>query len=336
MNQVDIDVVIIGINVEKFLKKCFDSIIGSDYPKEKIHIIYADGGSKDNSISIAESYPGLKIVRVNEDYPTPGKGRNAGFKAGNSKLIQFLDADTILNPNWFKTAIPYFEKNIKAVCGRRKELYPVKNLYHKITDIEWNYEYGPCRYFGGEVLLEREIIEKVNGFDPDLIAGEDPELSYRLRQNGNTILRIDSDMTLHDINMSRFGQYYKRAFRTGYAYAEVGLRFRKNNEKMWLRELIRTSLSGLIPIVLILNGIILYFLNLNEIGILIILLGFIFPFRVLLKAPGYTKKFKISYSLSFLYCFHLVLNVQLQFMGVIRYIIGKIFKKPLTNRKLKK
>lgn len=335
MNQVDIDVVIIGIDVEKFLTKCIDSIIASDYPKEKLHIIYADGGSKDKSISIAESFSEVKIVRVNDDYPTPGKGRNAGYKAGSSPLIQFLDADTILNPNWFKNAIPYFSENVKAVCGRRKELYPVKNLYHKITDIEWNYEFGPCRYFGGEVLLERKVIENVNGFDPDLIAGEDPELSYRIRQSGITILRIDADMTLHDINMSRFAQYFKRAFRTGYAYAEVGLRFRKNREKMWLRELIRTTLSGLIPIFFPLTGIIFYFLNLNEIGIISILLGFLFPFRVLLKIPGFARNFRISYSLSVLYCLHLVLNAQLQFMGVIRYVIGKIFKNPLTNRKLK-
>ena len=73
----------------------------------------------------------------------------------------------------------------------------------------------------------------------DLIAGEDPELSYRIRQSGWQILRIDAQMTTHDINMSTFRQYLKRAYRSGHAYAEIALRFLRNEEKLWLKELTR-------------------------------------------------------------------------------------------------
>ena len=42
-----------------------------------------------------------------------------------------------------------------------------------------------------------------------VIAGEEPELCLRLRRNGWTILRIDAEMAIHDMGMTRFGQWWK-------------------------------------------------------------------------------------------------------------------------------
>jgi GT2 family glycosyltransferase len=43
---------------------------------------------------------------------------------------------------------------------------------------------GPCDFFGGGVLIRREALEDANGYDEYLIAGEDPDLSYRIREKG--------------------------------------------------------------------------------------------------------------------------------------------------------
>ena len=114
--------------------------------------------------------------------------------------------------------------------------------------MEWHYETGPCRYFGGEVLVRRSVLETTGGFDEDLVAGEDPELSYRIRRNGWQILRIDAPMSIHDINMTNFRQYLKRAYRSGYAYVEIALRFIRKPEKLWLKESIRILVKALLPI----------------------------------------------------------------------------------------
>ena len=42
----------------------------------------------------------------------------------------------------------------------------------------------------------------------------------RLRQNNGVVLRIDAEMTLHDIAMTRLRQFWKRSERAGYAFAE--------------------------------------------------------------------------------------------------------------------
>ena len=69
-------------------------------------------------------------------------------------------------------------------------------------------------------MMRVEAFQQVGGFNPALIAGEEPELCVRLRQKEWKILRIDAEMTLHDAQMLHFSQWWKRALRAGHAYAE--------------------------------------------------------------------------------------------------------------------
>ncbi len=160
-----------------------------------------------------------------------------------------------MDPDWFARAVPLIRGETAAVCGMRRERFPDRNLFHTLTDLEWRFETGPCRYFGGDVLITREALVATGGFDEGLVAGEDPELSYRVRHRGWRILRIDAPMTTHDINMSTVAQYTRRAHRSGYAYAEIALRFMGRRERLWLREFLRITARSLAPVLLVLMGV---------------------------------------------------------------------------------
>jgi GT2 family glycosyltransferase len=69
-------------------------------------------------------------------------------------------------------------------------------------------------------MMRFVALREVGGFDASLIAGEEPELCLRLRRAGWTIWRIDVEMTLHDVAMIRFSQWWTRSVRAGHAYAE--------------------------------------------------------------------------------------------------------------------
>lgn len=104
MELLSISIIIPTLNSGKTLKKCLDSILIQDYPKEKLEIIIADGGSVDNTISIVES----KLSDINykicsNPLKTGEAGKAVGIKNAKNDLIAFIDSDNILpQKKWFK------------------------------------------------------------------------------------------------------------------------------------------------------------------------------------------------------------------------------------------
>lgn len=316
--------VIIGINTEKTISKCIQSVKDSHYPQGKIEIIYVDGGSDDDSVALARQFKGVKIVELKQKRPTPGRGRNAGWQHASYDKILFLDGDTVLDPSWVGKAISKLEGDFVAVCGRREEEDRHKNLFHLISNIEWDCTEGEIKAFGGDVMIKNSALSAVGGYDDELIGGEDPDLSFRIREKGGRLLRINELMTTHDANMHSFSQYWNRAVRTGYAYAEVGLRYLDRDEKFWFKNFLRTILSVTVPIVIILIG---FALGYGGIGVL---LGLALAFRSLRLVNKFKEKFHLTYPQSFIYALHLSFVVIPQSIGAVKYLLSRFFE---TNHK---
>ena len=95
-------------------------------------------------------------------------------------------------------------------------------------------------------------IKEVNGYNPSLICGEEPEMCIRLRQKGWRIWRIDADMTLHDAAMLKFGQWWKRSIRGGWAVAEGFAMYGQSEEQYMRKESTSGWLWGLfVPILIV-------------------------------------------------------------------------------------
>jgi len=130
------------------------------------------------------------------------------------------------------------------VWGHRREIHCERSLYNRVLDLDWVFAPGYTDYCGGDVLMRRAALERVDGYDAALIAGEEPELCRRLRAAGYRILHIDAPMTGHDLAMVRFSQYWKRALRAGHAYAEVAARFRHTPDPFWRPQQQQNLLRG--------------------------------------------------------------------------------------------
>lgn len=215
-----IDAVAIGRNEGARLLRCLDSLRMAGLR----HVVYVDSGSTDGSIEAAEAR-GVQVVRLDLSVPfNAARARNAGVAAlpGDATHIQFIDGDCILDQDWIAKASSFLQDNpaIAAVCGRRREITPEASVYNRLIDAEWDTPAGRVRSCGGDVLIRHDAFAEVGGFNPGLIAGEEPELCVRLRQAGWQIWRLDAEMTLHDANIHHFGQWWRRNRRAGHAYAE--------------------------------------------------------------------------------------------------------------------
>lgn len=124
-------------NSENTLEMCLQSIINSNYPKDKIEIYLIDNGSVDNSRSIFEKiqneYLNLKMWWLSS---AKGKSKalNKGIFSGEGKYIINIDSDGWLDKNALINIVKYFETNDQLICAT------------------------------GVVLIDTKLIEKTKGF----------------------------------------------------------------------------------------------------------------------------------------------------------------------------
>jgi hypothetical protein len=209
-----------------------------------VEILYVDSASTDDSVRRAEA-AGARVLQVRPQRPSAALGRNAGWRAARAPYVLFLDGDTLLAPAFPHKALARFaDPQVAVVFGHRREIHPEASAYNRVLDLDWLSPAGPADYCGGDAILRRDMLEAVGGYDPGLIAGEEPEMCQRIRARGGVVLHIDEAMTGHDLAMTRWSQYWKRALRTGHAYAEVSGRLAGGPFPLWQEESRRNVRRG--------------------------------------------------------------------------------------------
>lgn len=94
-----VSILIPTLNAAGVLEKCLRSIVEQDYPKKKIEIIVADGGSTDETLEIAKKY-GAKIFQ--NPLKTGEAGKAVALRRASGELVALIDSDNILpGPTWF-------------------------------------------------------------------------------------------------------------------------------------------------------------------------------------------------------------------------------------------
>ncbi len=241
-----LSVVVIGRNEGVRLERCLASVAAMARPGFGVETIYVDSGSTDGSVALAERM-GARAIALNAARPTAAMGRNAGWKAAKGAIVLFLDGDTVLAPAFVADSLGEFgDRAVAVVWGHRREMVPRASVYNRVLDLDWVYAPGWTPFCGGDALFRRSVLDATGGFDETLIAGEEPELCRRILGLGMRILHVDRAMTGHDLAITRFGQYWRRATRAGHAFAEVSERFRRTENPFWLAEARRNRMRALV------------------------------------------------------------------------------------------
>jgi GT2 family glycosyltransferase len=216
-------IVVIGRNEGARLERCLASVVAPGRS-----VVYVDSGSTDGSPERARAL-GADVVALDLRIPfTAARARNAGVerlvaRAPQVGLVQFVDGDCEVIDGWIDAASAFLQArpDVVAVCGRLAERHPDRSLYNRLCDLEWDRPPGATHACGGIVMMRRDAFAAVGGFDAQLVAGEEPELCARLRAAGGVVWRLPDRMAWHDADMHRFGQWWQRAARGGFAMAQT-------------------------------------------------------------------------------------------------------------------
>jgi glycosyltransferase involved in cell wall biosynthesis len=240
-------IVVIGRNEGSRLKRCFEAIpVGQN-------VVYVDSGSTDGSQDLATRY-GAQLVLLDPAIGfTAARARNAGLAklkdhSKATEFIQMIDGDCELNSTWLNSAVKTLavEPDLAVVFGRTRERFPDRSIYNRQCDDEWNVVVGYADSCGGNAMFRASALTEVGGYTDDLIAGEEPDLCLRLQQRGWKIRCIDAEMVLHDADIGYFSQWWKRARRSGHAYAEHVWRHQDNAFPAWRRQVTSIFIWGLV------------------------------------------------------------------------------------------
>ena len=121
-----ISIILPTFNVEKYIQRCFDSIVKQTIGFENMQIIFVDDCSTDNSCEIidgyAKEYENVLSIHLPENSGYAGRPRNEGMKFAFADYLLFLDPDDILMPDACEVLYnKIIESNADIVVGGYKK-----------------------------------------------------------------------------------------------------------------------------------------------------------------------------------------------------------------------
>ena len=132
-NMIPISVIIPVYNVEKYLRRCLDSVINQTF--RDLEMICVNDGSTDSSAEILEEYKSRdeRIIIINKVNGGLSSARNAGMKVAQGEYIGFVDSDDWIDLDFFEKLYTAAKKhNADAACAEVWRTYSSGKIIKKV------------------------------------------------------------------------------------------------------------------------------------------------------------------------------------------------------------
>ena len=211
-------------NEEDFIGKTLISIIEQDYPREKLELVIADGGSSDGTISEINKFKNFffKLNIINNEHETMPKGFNLALNSSKSDIVLMLGGHSVLPKNYISKSVENL-KNYNASCAGGviqaigdgfwgdviaksiSSIFGVGNVSFRVKNSKSGYV--DSLPFG---CYKRSIFDTIGGLDEELVRNQDDEFNFRMKQSGYKIWQDSSLVTKYFCRLSLkklFNQY---------------------------------------------------------------------------------------------------------------------------------
>lgn len=161
----DVSIIIPVYNVEKYIKKCLDSVF--DQENSTIQVIIVNDGSTDNSYKIIETYLKLhqNIVYIQQENQGLSMARNNGLKFALGEYVMFLDSDDYIEKNSvYKIYNKANQMNLDIlIFGYRKVFDDIENnSFDMVNNI-----FEENKIYTGDLVSQRMLTGDIKGYTCD-------------------------------------------------------------------------------------------------------------------------------------------------------------------------
>lgn len=193
----------------------------------------------------------LKVLRL--EGSGPSSARNAGANAARGELLVFVDDDMQVVPEFLAShweAHAAWPSALQVGLNRLTEsatARPFGRFRQELEDQVMPAEAGPVEApnfcTAANMAIEREIFERLGGFDPSLSTGEDQDLALRHSDRGGEIVFVAAARAVHNDAAEGLSGYLRRAE----IYMEELVRFGEHHPE-WPETAVRARVNGPVQI----------------------------------------------------------------------------------------
>lgn len=166
-----ISIVTPSYNQGIFLKRTIDSILNQGIADADMEVLVFDGGSKDNSVQILESY-GSRLSFVSQKDEGQSDAVNKGFLKATGDIIGWLNSDDVYYDGAIKAVLDVFDNNphVDIVYGRANHIDEHDNYIEDYYTEHWDFERlkEVCFICQPAVFFRRSIIQEVGVLNKEL------------------------------------------------------------------------------------------------------------------------------------------------------------------------
>lgn len=243
-----VSVIIPVYNSEKELPNCLGAILNQTYPADNLEVIVVDNNSVDGTAKIVKSKP---VKYAFEKRQSSYAARNKGLKLATGELLVFTDADCIPTKNWIKEYIECYSKTGKKLIGgaidiTTEDLNNSWMVYDKLNHMNQKLLVTTKNFAAtANLMVHRDVFDKVGEFDSDLISGGDSEFGQRATKKFDMVY-CPKARIYHPARGS-FTGIIKKKYRLGFGFAQRNLK--EKSEPLPVGDMVR----GVIPAIGYLN-----------------------------------------------------------------------------------
>ncbi len=213
-------------NAAATIDRALGAVLAQDYPPDRLEVLVVDGGSADGTLdrvrAIAGDDPRVRVLH--NPARQQAHGLNLGIAAARGAIIVRVDGHAIVAPDYVRQCVHYLDATGAEHVGGPQRATGHTPLGRAIA-AAYRSPFGvPSRFttsaragFADTVYLgawPRAVFARVGGFNTDLVANEDYEHNYRIRQAGGRVY-LAPDIRSEYISRQTLGALARQFFRYG-------------------------------------------------------------------------------------------------------------------------